>query len=46
MKKYRVKLHKGCIWVIVEDGSGREIILFNRKDQADNACRYLNENDD
>lgn len=45
MEQYQVKPYNRGIWVIVEAKTGREIILFNLKDQADEACRYLNEND-
>jgi len=45
MEQCEVKPYKNGTWVIVEVNTGREIILFNSKDDADGACRYLNENE-
>lgn len=43
MTKYSLKPYKRGGWVIVEAESGREVILFNDKDKAEEVCRYLNE---
>ncbi|HOP39889.1 MAG TPA: hypothetical protein PLI53_02485 [Geobacteraceae bacterium] len=40
---YEVKPYKRGGWVIAEIESGREVILYNRKDQAEEACRFLNQ---
>jgi hypothetical protein len=46
MEKYQVKPYKRGGWVIIEGISGREIILFNRRKQAEEACKFLNEEDE
>jgi len=43
MKIYESRPYRGNKWVVVEAKSGREIILFNKKEQAEEACRQLNE---
>lgn len=40
---YEVKPYKRGGWVIAEIESGRELILYNRKDQAEETCRFLNQ---
>lgn len=42
MVQYVVQPYKQDRWVILESCSGREIILFNDKEQAEKACRILN----
>jgi len=41
MARYSVRPYKCGGWVIVETKSGREIILFNAKDKAEEACSFL-----
>jgi hypothetical protein len=42
MEQYEVRPYKSGGWVIVEINSGREIILFNGRETAEEACRVLN----
>jgi len=43
MSRYSVQTYKCGGWVIVETETGREIVLFNDKDKAEEACSFLNE---
>lgn len=42
MNKYKVKPYERGGWVIIEIKSGREIILFKDRGQAEEACKFLN----
>ncbi len=46
MERYIVRPYKDGKWVIAEVGSSREIILFNSKESAKKACKFLNDNED
>jgi hypothetical protein len=46
MENYMVRPYKRGGWVIVEVNTGREVILFNEKVQAENACERLNKGED
>ncbi|HOP40447.1 MAG TPA: hypothetical protein PLI53_05340 [Geobacteraceae bacterium] len=45
MEQYEVQPYKRSGWVIVQIDSGREVILFNDKGKAEEACRFLNESE-
>jgi hypothetical protein len=43
MAKYRVKPYKRGGWVIIDIETGKELIRFNSRKQAGEACKFLNE---
>jgi hypothetical protein len=42
MSRYQIQPYRAGGWVLVETSSGLEIVVFDEKPKAEQACLYLN----